>query len=185
MLETVKYIESIANEIISNEANINQLDANLGDGDCGSNIARGFKAVLTQVPSFTKDTPLSKDMLVCAQQIMSKIGGSSGPLFGGMFMALASVFKDKTNITKQDVVDGLTKAIDKITQLGKTHLGEKTLLDALVPAIEALKQSNTLDFKAAAEAAQKGAEATTQMVATKGRASYLGERSIGHMDAGS
>ena len=93
-------------------------------------------------------------------------------------------FKNKTTINKQDVVEALTKAFEKICQLGQSKVGEATMLDALAPAIEALKQSSNLDFKAAATQAQAGADTTTPMKATKGRASYLGDRSIGHMDPG-
>lgn len=184
MTETLKYIQSISDELIANESKLNQLDAAIGDGDHGSNVVRGFKAILAQSSQFTTNSTLDKDLMVCAQQLMSKIGGSSGPLLGSAFLALSMSFKNKTSITKQDVIDALTKAFEKICQLGQSKIGEATMLDALYPAIEALKQSSSLDFKVAADAAQKGADNTIQMRATKGRASYLGERSVGHMDPG-
>jgi dihydroxyacetone kinase-like protein len=182
--ETLKYIQSITNELVANETHLNQLDASIGDGDHGSNIVRGFKAILSQSGSFTNTSTLDKDLMVCAQQLMSKIGGSSGPLLGSAFLGMSMAFKNKTNITKNDVLDALTKAYERISSLGKSTVGEATMLDALHPAIEALKQTNSLDFNNAAQTAAYGADKTINMKATKGRASYLGERSVGHMDPG-
>lgn len=184
MTEILKYIKSITNELEANENHLNQLDAAIGDGDHGSNVVRGFKAILSQSNLFTSSSTLDKDLMVCAQQLMSKIGGSSGPLLGSAFMGLSLSFKNKTAFNKQDIVEGLTKAFEKISQLGKSKVGEATMLDALFPAIEVLKQSSSLDFKDAYLAAQKGAETTIPLIATKGRASYLGDRTIGHMDPG-
>jgi dihydroxyacetone kinase-like protein len=183
-MQITKYIQSIVDELSANEIHLNQLDAAIGDGDHGSNIVRGFKAILSQSNLFSDSSSLDKDLMVCAQQLMAKIGGSSGPLLGSGFMGLSFALKNKTTITKQDVVDALSKSFEKISQLGKSKVGEATMLDALFPAIEALKQANDLDFNKAYEAAQKGAEATIPMLATKGRASYLGQRSVGHMDPG-
>jgi dihydroxyacetone kinase-like protein len=184
-MEITKYIQSIVDTLVANEAKLNDLDAEIGDGDHGSNIVRGFKAVLSQASSFTKESPIEKDLMTCAQQLMSKIGGSSGPLLGSAFMALATAFKGKITINNQDVANGLEMAFNRISQLGKSKVGEKTMLDALFPTISAMKNTNgQLDFSQAALVAQQAAEATIPMLATKGRASYLGERSIGHMDPG-
>ncbi|MDR0740057.1 MAG: dihydroxyacetone kinase subunit L [Mycoplasmataceae bacterium] len=185
-MEITKYIQSITNELINNESKLNALDTAIGDGDHGSNVVRGFKAILEQSSQFTKESLIEKDLMTCAQQLMSKIGGSSGPLLGSAFMALAISFKSKTTFTNKDLALGIQAAFDRISQLGKSKLGEKTMLDAIHPTIDAFNNSNSnsLDFAQAATAANKGAEATIPMLAMKGRASYLGERSIGHMDPG-
>ncbi|MDR2369398.1 MAG: dihydroxyacetone kinase subunit L [Mycoplasmataceae bacterium] len=184
-MEITKYMQSIINTLSANESKLNDLDAAIGDGDHGSNILRGFKAVLEQSHNFTKESLIEKDLMLCAQQLMSKIGGSSGPLLGSAFMALSVALKNKTIFTNQDIAQGLQMAFDRISQLGKSKIGEKTMLDAIYPAIKAMDVTqDKLDFTAAARAADDGAIATIPMLATKGRASYLGERSIGHMDPG-
>ncbi|MDR3330032.1 MAG: dihydroxyacetone kinase subunit L [Mycoplasmataceae bacterium] len=184
-MKITKYIQNIVNVLQANEAHLNDLDAAIGDGDHGSNVARGFKAILEQNGQFTDDSLIEKDLMVCAQQLMSKIGGSSGPLLGSAFMALAITLKGHTTFNNQDIGNGLKAAFDRVSQLGKSTTGEKTMLDALKPAVDAMKNSNgDINFKLAAEVALKGAESTIPMLATKGRASYLGERSIGHMDPG-
>ncbi|MDR0675224.1 MAG: dihydroxyacetone kinase subunit L [Mycoplasmataceae bacterium] len=180
-----KYIQSIVNVLSANENKLNELDAAIGDGDHGSNVLRGFKAILEQEHSFTSESLIEKDLMLCAQQLMSKIGGSSGPLLGSAFMALAVAFKGKNTFTNQDIAQGLQMAFDRVSQLGKSQIGEKTMLDALYPTIATIKNTPTLlDFTQAAFAANKGANDTIPMLAKKGRASYLGERSIGHMDPG-
>jgi dihydroxyacetone kinase-like protein len=146
-MEITKYIKAITDELIINQNKLNDLDTAIGDGDHGSNVVRGFKAILEQTNSFTNESLLEKDFMVCAQQLMSKIGGSSGPLLGSAFMALAVAFKGKTQVTNQDIADGLQKAYDRISQLGKSKLGEKTMLDAIYPTIAAMKETTDyLDF---------------------------------------
>ncbi|MDR1234472.1 MAG: dihydroxyacetone kinase subunit L [Mycoplasmataceae bacterium] len=184
-MQITKYIQSISAELTAHESELNNLDAAIGDGDHGSNVVRGFKAILDQSSQFTNDSLIEKDLMLCAQQLMAKIGGSSGPLLGSAFMALAVSLKGKTTFTNQDIALGLQAAFDRISQLGKSRVGEKTMLDALAPSIEAMKNTTgSLNFSNAYQAAKKGAESTISLLATKGRASYLGERSIGHMDPG-
>jgi dihydroxyacetone kinase-like protein len=185
MTAIISYLENIFHELDSNKDQLNALDAAIGDGDHGSNVVRGFQAILTQTTLFTSETTLDKDLMICATQLMSKIGGSSGPLLGSAFMAISMAVKGKTTFTNQDIGDALMAAVNKIQILGKSHAGEKTMLDALIPAAKACQEGPaTLDFNIAYEAAKQGANATIGMLATKGRASYLGERSIGHMDPG-
>jgi dihydroxyacetone kinase-like protein len=184
-MNITSYLQNILSELQTNKDKLNELDAAIGDGDHGSNVVRGFEAVLTQASQFTEATPIEKDLMTCAQQLMSKIGGSSGPLLGSAFMALAMTLKGKTTFNNVDFGTALSAASDKIGALGKSHAGEKTMLDALIPAADAMKNNpGALDFNIAYTAAQKGAETTIPMLATKGRASYLGERSKGHMDPG-
>ncbi|MDR1235282.1 MAG: dihydroxyacetone kinase subunit L [Mycoplasmataceae bacterium] len=181
-----KYIETITNDLITNENKLNQLDAALGDGDYGSNVVKGFKCILQEASNFTTTSSLQDDLMVCAKQFMNKIGGSSGFLTGVAFMGMAQTFKDKTVITNQDIAEAIKAACDQISQKGKTQVGEKTMLDDLYPVINAMQTTSDskINFAKAAEAAYQGAQATISMKATKGRASYLGERSVGHMDAG-
>jgi dihydroxyacetone kinase-like protein len=184
-MNITKYLQNILSELQANKDKLNELDAAIGDGDHGSNVVRGFEAVLAQASQFTETSPIEKDLMVCAQQLMSKIGGSSGPLLGSAFMALSMSLKGKTSFTNAEFGAALSAAADKIGMLGKSHAGEKTMLDALIPAADAMKNSSApLDFSIAYTAAQKGAEDTIPLLATKGRASYLGERSRGHMDPG-
>jgi dihydroxyacetone kinase-like protein len=184
-MKITQYIKVITDNLVLNEDNLNKLDASIGDGDHGSNIVRGFQAILSQVSNFTNESLIEKDLMICAQQLMSKVGGSSGPILGTAFMALATVLKGKTKIVNEDLANALETAYTRMCQLGKSKIGEKTMLDALYPTIAALKTTpEILDFTKAAVAAKDGAEATIKMLATKGRASYLGERSIGHMDPG-
>jgi dihydroxyacetone kinase-like protein len=178
-----KYIQSILNELQQHESELNELDQAIGDGDHGSNVVRGFKAVLDQSSQCNDTTPIDKDMMIAAQQLMSKIGGSSGPLLGSAFMAISGSLKGKYTFSGDDISLALKAAFDKISLLGKSKVGEATMLDALSPAIDAIKGTQP-NFAAAYEAAQKGADSTIPMLATKGRASYLGERSIGHKDPG-
>ncbi|MDR2823496.1 MAG: dihydroxyacetone kinase subunit L [Mycoplasmataceae bacterium] len=185
MKEIISYLENVLRELESNKDRLNALDAAIGDGDHGTNVVRGFQAVLSQKHLFTNESSIDKDLMVCATQLMSKIGGSSGPLLGSAFMALSMALKGKTTFTNQDIAQALQMSIERIQALGKSRGGEKTMLDALIPAAQALQHASALlDLNIAYDAATKGANDTISMLATKGRASYLGERSIGHMDPG-
>lgn len=181
-----KYINNIYEELKVNMDKLNALDAAIGDGDHGSNVCRGFKAILDEEASFTETTMIGNDFNKCASILMAKIGGSSGPLLGICFMNMGMALKDKEKIKNSDFYMALEKGINGIKLLGKSTTGEKTMLDALVPALAAFKEADDkpLAFAKAAELAEIGAKNTIQMLATKGRASYLGQRSIGHQDPG-
>ncbi|MDR0675225.1 MAG: dihydroxyacetone kinase subunit L, partial [Mycoplasmataceae bacterium] len=156
------------------------------DGDYGSNVLKGFKYALAQSNHFSETSTLQNDLMICAKEFMNKIGGSSGLLTGAALMAMAQSFQNKSNLTNQDISEALKMACERISQLGKTKMGEKTMLDALYPTVAAMQNttSTNINFEKAAEAAFAGAEATINMQATKGRASYLGDRSLGYMDPG-
>jgi dihydroxyacetone kinase-like protein len=181
-----QYIQAIADVAITNEAKLNALDAAIGDGDFGSNAVRGFKSIIEYIDVFTPESSIEMDLAMCGKQLMSQIGGSSGLLMGAAFIAVATVLKGKTAFTNQDIANALQNACNRISQLGKAKVGEKTMLDALTPAVVALQNTQTtnLDFKLAAQAAMQGAQSTVDMQPLKGIASYLGERALGHMDAG-
>lgn len=185
-MKITKYINAIYEELKANMDRLNTLDTAIGDGDHGTNVCCGFKAILDEESSFTKTTMIGNDLNICASILMTRIGGSIGPLFGICFMNMGLSLKDKDKIKNSDFYIALEKGINGIKLLGKSTVGEKTMLDALVPALAAFKEANNkpLAFAKAAELAEKGAKNTIQMVAKKGRASNLGKRSIGHQDPG-
>lgn len=162
------------------------LDRSIGDGDHGANMDKGFTAVAAKLEGGA-DTV--QDVLkVVAQTLMSTVGGAAGPLYGTAFLRASKGFEG--DLDAQGVVGLLTGALDGIVARGKATTGEKTMVDAWTPALAAAKAvadaggSATEALQAAATAAAEGAEATIPMKATKGRASYLGDRSIGHKDPG-
>ena len=180
-------VRTIAQTAIANEQYFCQLDSVVGDGDFGYSLARGFEKVLDEFAGFDRSSPgafLKKAGLVIA----SRVGGTSGPLWGTAFMRAGGAAGTKPVLTGEDVVAMLRAAVEGIKQRGGASLGDKTLLDALVPAIDRLEadlQNGGIEALAnAAKAAEEAAAATTGMIAKRGRASYTGERSIGSPDAG-
>lgn len=161
------------------------LDRAIGDADHGENVDRGFKAVVAKLDEQSPETPA--DVLkTTAQVLISTVGGASGPLLGTAFLRAAKAAGDGA-IDSEGVVALLQAALEGIQQRGKAEEGEKTMVDAWAPAVHAasLASGSPAEILAiAAGAAEAGADATTEMVATKGRASYLGERSKGHKDPG-
>jgi len=182
-------IRTMAETVVANEAHFSQLDAVVADGDFGYSLASGFSAVLAGLDQFDRGSTgsfLKKVALV----ISSKVGGASGPLWGTAFLRAAAVAGNKQALEPADVVAMLRAAAGGIAQRGGATLGDKTLLDALIPATDALEAALTASgdsiaaVRKAAEEARRAAEATVGMIAKKGRASYTGERSIGSVDAG-
>ncbi|UFS60525.1 dihydroxyacetone kinase subunit DhaL [Subtercola endophyticus] len=182
-------VRTIAEESVAQEKYFGELDAVVGDGDFGYSLARGFEFVLADFDSIDRidaGTFLSK----VAVMITSHIGGTSGPLWGTAFLRAGSSLKGNENISGPDVVAALRAAVEGIKKRGKAELGDKTLLDALVPSIDALETSLAAGDDAATAAetfaatARSAAEATSTLEARRGRASYTGERSIGSVDAG-
>ncbi|RCW45212.1 dihydroxyacetone kinase DhaL subunit [Halopolyspora algeriensis] len=166
-----------------------RLDRAIGDADHGENMDRGFRAVVAQLDSASPRTP-SAVLKLAATTLISSVGGASGPLYGTAFLRAASAAGDVTELDGRAVADALRAGMEGVTARGKAVTGDKTMIDALAPAVEAAKASADSDATAAtvlavaADAARTGAEATEPMVARKGRASYLGERSAGHLDPG-
>jgi len=164
------------------------LDRAIGDGDHGENMDRGFKAVVAKLDEGGV-TDVAGILKVVASTLMSKVGGAAGPLYGTAFMRAAKAV-DGDDVDSSGVVALIEGALEGIVARGKATTGEKTMVDAWTPALEAAKaaaaagESPAATLRAAAEAAATGAEATIPLQATKGRASYLGERSIGHKDPG-
>lgn len=181
-------ISRIAERIIDNKEYLTELDREIGDADHGVNMARGFQAVLEKVPQDSDDVGAA--LKKTGMTLLSTVGGASGPLYGTAFMEAGKAVAGKERLEAADVPAILDAAIAGIQKRGKAAQGEKTMLDALIPALETYREklesgsdlSEAMD--AACTAARDGVEFTKTIRATKGRASYLGDRSIGHQDPG-
>jgi dihydroxyacetone kinase-like protein len=184
-----KAIRAAAATVAEHRVELTHLDREIGDGDHGENLSRGFTAVLGKLDAAKPQTPGAVLKLV-ATTLISTVGGAAGPLFGTAFLRAATSVGDAETLDAAAVVTALTAARDGVVARGKAESGDKTMVDALTPAVAAARTaadsggSVAVVLGAAAEAAAGGATATIPMQARKGRASYLGERSIGHLDPG-
>jgi phosphoenolpyruvate---glycerone phosphotransferase subunit DhaL len=187
--DTLNWVKAIASVIGENSTYLTQLDAAIGDADHGANMERGFKAVLNKLPEIS-DKDIGTIFKTIGMTLISTVGGAGGPLYGTFFLQVGMKTAGKMELSLADWAEALEAALNGVVMRGKAELGDKTMVDALTPAVAALKQSipeNQSINKAlelSAEAARKGMEGTTPLVARKGRASYLGERSAGHQDPG-
>ncbi|MFI7016596.1 dihydroxyacetone kinase subunit DhaL [Streptomyces sp. NPDC050164] len=155
------------------------LDSPIGDADHGSNLHRGFTAVAAALEKEAPGTP-GGILTLAGRQLISTVGGASGPLYGTLLRRTGKALGDAAEVSAEQLAEALRAGVDAVMTLGGAAPGDKTMIDALVPAVDALGDS----FAAARTAAEEGAVATTPLQARKGRASYLGERSIGHQDPG-
>ncbi len=182
-------VRSLTQTVIDNESYFGELDAVVGDGDFGYSLARGFEVVAENWDDYDR-TDAGVFLTKIAMAISGRMGGTSGPIWGTAMLRMGSSLKGKEEFTATDVVAGLRDAVAGIQARGKAELGDKTLLDALVPAIDTLEQQIAAGVSSAeavammAAAARKAADDTAQLQARRGRASYTGERSIGSVDAG-
>ena len=182
-------VKTIAQTAVDNETYFGDLDAVVGDGDFGFSLARGFEIVLAEFDSFDR-TDVGTFLKKIGVTITSRIGGTSGPIWGTAFMRAGASAAGKTELTNDDVIEMLRAAIEGIKARGQSDVGDKTLLDSLQPAVDSLEaelsggSSGRAALTAAAATARKEAEATKEMIAKRGRAAYTGERSIGSVDAG-
>lgn len=182
--DLVTAIQAVAETVAEHRVELIQLDRAIGDGDHGENLDRGFRAVVAALAQSTPDSPSAVLKLV-ATTLISKVGGAAGPLYGTAFLRASAAVKDRAELEAADVVAALTAALGGVVARGKAELGDKTMVDALDPAVRAASGDTVAEaLAAAATAAEAGAEATVPLVARKGRASYLGERSADHMDPG-
>lgn len=187
--KVIEILKQIGEQIQMEKDFLTELDNVIGDGDHGINMARGFKEVEKKLADLSgKD--IGSILKAVGMSLVSTVGGASGPLYGTAFMKAGAAVGEKNEMDGNDFIAALEAAIGGIEMRGKAHEGEKTMLDALIPALNAIKKSyeENNDFKAAltsgVDAAEKGVEYTKTIIATKGRASYLGERSLGHQDPG-
>lgn len=184
--EVTRFIRDYAAVIAEHKRELTKLDAAIGDADHGENMDRGFRAVVGQLPDSTPAAVLK----AVAMTLISKVGGAAGPLYGTAFLRASTALDGKEELTEGDVVDALAAALEGIKQRGKAEAGDKTMVDAWTPAVEAaraaLADGKPLGeiLRAAATAAEQGMQSATPLIARKGRASYLGERSAGHQDPG-
>jgi dihydroxyacetone kinase-like protein len=183
------WLENFAKVIAENKDYLTELDAAIGDADHGINLNRGGQKVLSLLPSL-QDQDIGTLLKTVSMGLISTVGGASGPLYGTFFLRASTVAKDKQELTDGDLVSMLRAGVEGVQQRGKASLGDKTMLDALFPAIDTLAAAinsgnNTLEaLEKAVLAAEKGMKDTIPLVAKKGRASYLGDRSRGHQDPG-
>src|ERR1700704_432011 len=173
--------ETVANRIIAGADELTDLDRAIGDGDHGTNMRRGFEAVLAAVDELSARN-LGDSLKGVGTMLVMKVGGASGPLYGTLFMSLGKSLEDE--VTYEQAADAFADAIEAVKARGKSDVGQKTMLDVLFPVLGVLREGGAglpVRLRAAARAA---AEDTIPMRAIRGRASFLGERSIGHMDPG-
>ncbi|MER8689309.1 dihydroxyacetone kinase subunit DhaL [Mesorhizobium sp. M1136] len=174
-----RLIEAAANTIAAHAEELTRLDQAIGDGDHGLNMKRGFEAVRAEAGAFTAK-PLPEALKAIGTKLVMTVGGASGPLFGTLFMALGKEISAAPG--RADLAAAFGKAIEAVAARGKSQAGQKTMLDVLQPVHEALVQGKTAGE--IVDIADNAADATVPMKALRGRASFLGDRSIGHMDAG-
>jgi len=187
--EVVLWIKAYSDVIVENKEYLTDLDSAIGDADHGINMYRGFQAVLTKLPA-VEDKDIGTILKTVGMSLLSTVGGAAGPLYSTVFIQAGMKLKGKMELTLSDWAVALEAATNGVVNLGKAALNDKTMVDALTPAVQALndavKQGLSMDeaLKKSAKAAEEGMKATIPLVAHKGRASYLGERSAGHQDPG-
>ena len=187
--DVINWLNECGRVIAENKDYLTQLDSAIGDADHGANMDRGFKAALAKLPSVA-DKDIGTLFKSVGMTLVQTVGGAGGPLYGTFFMQAGTPTANKMELTVGDWSAALEAALNGVVARGKAQLGDKTMVDALTPAMSALKQAVTdgadqnESLRRSASAAEQGMKDTIPMVAKKGRASYLGERSAGHQDPG-
>ncbi|MBD2441488.1 dihydroxyacetone kinase subunit DhaL [Nostoc sp. FACHB-110] len=187
--QILQWLQIFASEIAENKEYLTQLDAAIGDADHGINMERGFKKVMSQLPTMTNQD-IGSILKTVSMTLISSVGGASGPLYGTLFLKASTVAALKQELYTQELLDLLQAGLDGVLQRGKAQLEDKTMIDVLSPAVAAFRQAvaegkDTVSaMQQTVSVAEQALENTKPMLAKKGRASYLGERSIGHQDPG-
>ena len=186
--DTLNVIKEMAAAMEQNRRLLTKLDSEIGDGDHGTNMHRGFQAAIERLDGADPATPADA-LKAVSMALISKVGGAAGPLYGTAFLRASTALQGKDEVSAEDAAEALEAALGGIKQRGKAEVGDKTIVDALEPAAEAAKEaagggSVAGVLRAAAEAAEEGAESTVPLTARRGRASYLGARAAGHEDPG-
>lgn len=185
----ISILKKIGEKVEEHKDYLTELDQPIGDSDHGINLARGFKAVEEKL-STVEDKDIGTILRTVGMALVSTVGGASGPLYGSAYMKMGMALNGKVEIGIDDFLKGMDAAVEAVKQRGKAAAEEATMLDAMIPALTAMKEAAAAgaDAKAVLEAGCKaswaGAEHTKDLIATKGRASYVGERGIGHQDPG-
>lgn len=187
--QILQWLQTFATEIEQNKDYLTELDAAIGDADHGINMDRGFKKAIAQLPTVA-DKDIGSILKTVSMTLISSVGGASGPLYGTLFLRASTAVAGKQELTDEDMLGMLQAGLDGVLGRGKAQLGDKTMVDVLSPAVIAFQQAvgegnSTLEaMQRAVAAGEQGMKDTTPMLAKKGRASYLGERSVGHQDPG-
>ncbi len=187
--DAVRWVELSADVMVAEREHLTKLDSAIGDADHGANMSRGFQAAVEKLSADSPGEPAAVFKSV-GMTLLSKVGGAGGPLYGSFFMKLAEPIGGSEQLGPEEWMAALRAGVEGVKARGKAEPGDKTMIDALMPAVEALETAvaEGASFASALErsaaAAEQGARATVPLVARKGRASYLGERSAGHQDPG-
>lgn len=185
----IEILNKVGDKIIEQKDYLTELDRPIGDNDHGINMAKGFGEVKKKIEPMA-DKDVSTLLKTAGMALVSTVGGSSGPLYGTLFMKMGMALNGKEELVFDDFLTAFWTGIEGVKQRGRSTTEEKTMLDAMVPAYDAMKAAWEADrdvkaaLEAGAKAAEAGAEHTKELIATKGRASYVGERGIGHQDPG-
>lgn len=185
----LQWLQAVAAVLEQNKDYLTELDAAIGDADHGINMNRGFQKVITQLTAVA-EKDIGTILKTVSMTLISSVGGASGPLYGTLFLRASTAVAGKEELTNEDMLALLEAAVDGVVQRGKANLGDKTMLDVLLPAKDAFKQAvaegaNTQEaLQKAVITAEEEMKNTIPLVAKKGRASYLGDRSVGHQDPG-
>lgn len=187
--QVVEWLENTAAVLKENKAYLTELDSAIGDADHGTNMDRGFGKVIEKLPTVT-DKDIGNILKTVGMTLISSVGGAAGPLYGTFYMRSGMTADAKEELTDQDVVDVLQAGVDGLIQRGRAQLGDKTMVDVWLPSLDALREAVAAGqpigsaLTATTDTAEQAMKDTIPMQAKKGRASYLGERSIGHQDPG-
>lgn len=187
--QVIEILKRIGAKIEEQKDYLTELDQPIGDSDHGINLARGFHAVDEKLTT-VEDKDIGTILKTVGMALVSTVGGASGPLYGSAYMKMGMALAGKTELAIDDFIKGMDTAVEAVMQRGKAVAEEATMLDAMIPAVAAMKEAaaSGADAKAVLEAgcaaSWAGAEHTKDLVATKGRASYVGERGLGHQDPG-
>jgi dihydroxyacetone kinase-like protein len=185
-----RWLEQAAASLREQRDYLTQLDAAIGDADHGTNMDRGFTAVVEKLGAADGPVPPGRLLITAGGTLVSTVGGASGPLWGTALRRAGRTLGDAEEFGSDELVSALDAALEGVVELGAAQEGEKTMVDALAPAVRTLRESLARGaslpeaLQAAFEASEEGMRATVPLQASKGRASYLGERSIGHQDPG-
>jgi len=188
--DVLRWIRAFAAEVEANKEQLTQLDSAIGDGDHGINMQRGMSAVLGKVDATGEESDIGALLKTVGMTLVSTVGGAGGPLYGTLFMQMGMAVSGKEELSSDDWAAALEAAVTGVQARGKAEPGDKTMIDALIPGRDALKaalaEGATFEdaLRQSADAADQGMRDTVPLVARKGRASYLGERSAGHQDPG-
>lgn len=179
--QIIRWIEQCATKFNDNQQFLTELDTAIGDADHGLNMQRGFAKVLEKLPTVA-DKDIGTVLKTVGMTLLSSVGGASGPLFGTLFMKMATTTQNKEQVSLSEFTLALQEGVSGVVARGKAEIGDKTMCDVWLPVIAELQANQ--DLRQAVTVAEKALESTIPLQAKKGRASYLGERSVGHQDPG-